>query len=461
MEGSVRRAGNQVRVNAQLIDATTGGHVWAERYDGLLDDVFSMQDKITQSIVTALEVTLVGQEQGSRDQVETNSPDAYDAFLRGWEHYRRNTPEDFAKAISYFEQALDLDSDYDRARTALAAVYWNGAWRRWINIPGVTFSRINDQARQHLRDAMRSPTALTYQVASEMAAYSQRNAKQALAQAKLAVAADSNDPAGHLAMANALMKDNRPGEAIESMRQAMRLDPHYPAFYLTRLGRAQFDLGRYEEAVDTLQRATERNPHDDRAYMYLVASYGHLGRAQDAKPVISKANTLRASAGWGGLTLEEITFLKWVGDRKSLREGLKKAGVKSGYKWFTLISSREDSHEIKGATKIGAETAKQLFNQGVPFIDTSNNYVNSRIPGAHGLNWGRGVGGYRQREFNEARLLRITTMTQPIVIYSSGDIKYAADASAYAVASGFTKIYYFEDGFSKWKAAGYPVEKSK
>ena len=458
MEGSVRRVGNQVRINAQLIDATTGGHIWAERYDGTLDDVFSMQDKITESIVAALAVTLIDQ---GETPVETSSTAAYDTYLQGWEHYQRSTPDDFAKAISYFEQALVLDPDYDRASTALAAVYWNGTWRRWINIPGVTFSSISEQARQYLQDAMRSPTALTYQVASEMAANSQRTAKQALTQAKLAISLDINDPAGHLAMANALMKDKRPGEAIESMQQAMRLDPHYPAFFLTRLGRAQFDLGKYEEAVDTLERAIERNPQDDRAYMYLVAGYGYLGREQDAKPVISKSNKLRISAGWGGLTQEEIPYFKWVGDPKKLREGLKRAGVESGNEWYALQTRTGDTFEIEGATKIGVETAKQLFDQGVSFVDASFSYFNARIPRAHGLNWWRGMHGQRQREFNVARLLEIVEKTQPIVIYTSGNTAPAASATAYTVANGFTKVYYFEGGLSKWKAAGYPVEKSK
>jgi len=115
MEGSVRRVGNQVRINAQLIDATTGGHIWAERYDGSLDDVFSMQDKITQSIVTALSVTLTGQDQSSLVQAKTNKPEAYDAFLRGWQLYRRYTPEDFVEAIPHFERAVEIDPAYGQA----------------------------------------------------------------------------------------------------------------------------------------------------------------------------------------------------------------------------------------------------------------------------------------------------------------------------------------------------------
>ena len=462
MEGSVRRAGNQVRVNAQLIDATTGGHLWAERYDGSLDDVFSMQDQITKKIVDALAITLVGQEQESLSQVETSSPEAHDAYLQGWEHYRRETPNDFTRAIRYFERALELDPEYHQARTALAAVYWNSTWRRWIKTPGLNFSQISEQARQYLQDAKKHPTALTYQVASEMAADTQRSASQALAQAELALTLDGNDPAGHLAMANALIKAKRPAEAIESMQQAMRLDPHYPAFYLTRLGRAQFDLGRYEESAATLKRATERNPQDDRAHMYLAAAYGFLGRLQDARVAAANADKVRLSTGWGRLNLEEITYYKWVGDRNRLREGLKKVVTKTGYEWFSLITRTGDSFKVEGATKIDAETAKQLHDRGVPFVDIGWQFFENRIPGAINLTWYRGINDQKQREFNEARLLEIVDKSQELVVHSSrGYSSRAAQAAAAAVVDGFERVYYFEGGLGAWKAAGYPVDTSK
>ena len=122
LEGSVRRAGDQVRVNAQLIDATTGGHVWAKRYDGTLKDVFALQDKVTQQIVAALSVKLTAGERERTAQHETNSPAAYDTFLKGWEHYRRRTPGDFAKAVAYFQRAAELDPRYGRAYAAQAAI---------------------------------------------------------------------------------------------------------------------------------------------------------------------------------------------------------------------------------------------------------------------------------------------------------------------------------------------------
>ncbi len=106
LEGSVRRVGDQVRINAQLIDSTTGGHLWAERYDGSLADVFALQDRVTQKIVAALAVNLTPGEKALQTRPETGNPEAYDAFLRGWSHYRRGASDDFAKAVPYFEKVL-------------------------------------------------------------------------------------------------------------------------------------------------------------------------------------------------------------------------------------------------------------------------------------------------------------------------------------------------------------------
>ena len=99
LEGSVRRVGDQVRINSQLIDATTGGHLWAERYDGSMADVFALQDKVTQKIVAALSLKLQADTRTKQTSEKTDNPQAYDAFLRGWEHYRLDTPEHVTSVV--------------------------------------------------------------------------------------------------------------------------------------------------------------------------------------------------------------------------------------------------------------------------------------------------------------------------------------------------------------------------
>ena len=159
LEGSVQRAGDRVRINAQLIDALNGGHVWADRFDGSLADVFALQDKVTTTTAEALAVRLTATQQASIAQKETSVPAAYDAFLRGWEHYRRTTPEDFAQAIPFFEEAIRLDPDYGRAYAALAMVYLLSNNRQWWNSLGISPRETYQRGMTYLQEARKRPTS--------------------------------------------------------------------------------------------------------------------------------------------------------------------------------------------------------------------------------------------------------------------------------------------------------------
>jgi TolB-like protein/class 3 adenylate cyclase/cytochrome c-type biogenesis protein CcmH/NrfG len=459
LEGSVRRAGDEVRINAQLIDATTGGHLWAERYDGSMSDVFALQDKVTQQIVTALAVSLTAEEQAEYGSTKTESPAAYDTFLRGWELYRRGTAEDFAAAIPFLEKAIKLDPDYGQAYAALAAVYWSSASNRWNKPLGLDINQTRNQARLHLRSAMRSPTALAFQVASERAAHYRSKADEAIEHAESAIALDANDPAGYLAMANALIKAGKPSDAVDSMHTAMRLDPHFPVDYLLRLGRAQFAMEEFHDAVSTFERAADRDPNNDWTFVYLAAAYGHLNRAQQAKAAVQKANALRANMGWSALTVESLNtggggmvrFSKRP-ERNLLREGLKKVGVKTGGEWTLLVTTTPTGEfEVEGATMIDVSTAKALHDRKVPFVDTRGLIAIGRISRTHSLDY--------FNDFEEARLLEIADKTQELVIYGRAETRYPAQACAKAVYWGFEKIYCFVAGFEQWKQAGHPIEK--
>ena len=290
LEGSVRRAGKQVRINAQLIDAKTGGHLWAERYDGSLDDVFSMQDKITQSIVKALSVTLTGQEQGRLAQPETSNPEAYDAFLKGWKLYRRYTPEDFVNAIPYFELAVEKDPGYGQAWAALASLYWityqkSYAWALIVNPNRDVFSawlQTRLKAAQYLERAMKHPTPLAHQVESQMA-WDYRQFDRAISEAEQAVNLDPNDPEGHLAMAWALIYAGRPEEAIASAEIGMQLDPYYPAPHLYTLGLAHLMMQQYTDAEAALKRALGLNPENKNILLPLAVAYVRLNKQEEAR----------------------------------------------------------------------------------------------------------------------------------------------------------------------------------
>jgi len=333
LEGSVRRSGQKVRVNAQLIDATTGGHVWADRYDGDLKNIFAFQDKVTRNVVTALAVELTKDDRERVARRGTENTQAYDVFLKGWQHYLRQTPEDFRAAIVQFKKAAELDPNYGRAYAALAATYWEASTRYWDAALG--FHRHQEaqfQAEQFLAKAMRDPTPLAHQVASAMLLHAHKH-DEAIAEAKRAIAGDPNDADGYVSLANALSFTGKASEALELVERAIRLNPHFPPYYLYQLGLARFGMKRLDEAAASLERALALNRDDYWSLRLLLATYGLLGRREDAAKLLEmiKRNEKR---GWiaffDPLTVRAATY--WYpfaepADAARFAEGLRKAGV--------------------------------------------------------------------------------------------------------------------------------------
>ena len=329
LQGSVRRAGGEVRINAQLIEAVTNSQIWADRYDGSLSDVFSLQDKVTHSITDALALRLTAEEQQMIGQAETKIPAAYDAFLRGWQHFRRATPEDYDKAIPYFEEATHLDPDYGRAYAALALVYyWRGA-AAWHQGFGALKDDALNKINGYLAQAAKHPTSTSHQVAG-ITAGDLRLYPRAIAELKEAIALDPGDSWSYAYMARALAFAGRPAEATQYVKTAMRVDPHYPPLFLSFLGCAQFGLGQFEEAIASLEKATRLNPEDMDAYLLLAATYGYLGRKQEARVAIAAHDALGSQRGRGPITATlawgEWSYLKRA-DRDRLFDGLILAGV--------------------------------------------------------------------------------------------------------------------------------------
>ena len=295
LEGSVRRVGDVVRINAQLIDGVSGAHIWAERYDGTLADIFALQDEVTTEIVAQLQITLTPDEQNRQNRKDTDNPDAHDAYLRGWQLYRRYTPEDFVEAIPHLERAVELDPNYGRAWATLASIYWityrkSYAWSlivhpnrdNWVSWLGA-----RSKAEKYLEQAKRNPTPLAYQVESQIW-WDYRQFDKALGEADQAVTLDPNDPEGHLAMAWALIFAGRGEAAITSAENALRLDPYFPANYRFALGTAQLMLERYTAAVTTLKSALELNPGEMEILAPLAVAYAQLGQREEARAALQR-----------------------------------------------------------------------------------------------------------------------------------------------------------------------------
>ena len=328
LEGSVRQVGDQVRINAQLIDATTGGHLWAERYDGSLTDIFGVQDRVTRAIVEALSIELSAGEARLVERGDSSNPEAYQAFLEGRQSYHKQTPEDYRRAIAQLERAIELDPDYGRAYAALAATYWQ-VWKRYWG-PRLGLHRVHDariEAESMLVRAMRQPTALAYQVRAAIRAQLGRH-EEAIDDAERAISLDPNDADGYVALAGALSLAGRPEEALRQVEQAMRLNPYYPADYLYQLGLAQFGLGRLAEAAELLERAHALAPEDRWSARLLLSVYGLLGREGEAAEL--RDGAIASFLGMDPLTVRGTAYWYPFADREHadrFAEGLRRAGV--------------------------------------------------------------------------------------------------------------------------------------
>jgi TolB-like protein/class 3 adenylate cyclase/3-mercaptopyruvate sulfurtransferase SseA len=477
LEGSVRRAGDQVRINAQLIDATTGGHLWAERYDGTLEDIFDLQDKVTEQIVAALAVSLTGEELAQQTRHATENAAAHDAYLQGWARYKLLTPKDLAEAVPFFEEALRLDPGYAQAHAALAALYWDAYVNDWAFDLDMPSSRAENRANEHLEKALETPTPLAHALqARMMASWGFHDA--AVVEAEQAVALDANDAAAHAGLAEALVFAGKPAKAIDAIEIAMRLDPHHPPSYLITLGAAQFGTERYEDAAATFERAVKRNPDNEIPLIYLASAYGHLGRIEDADDVINEANDLRNLQGLGELSLRDTTT--YAMEMRNTQTDFTRFGskpvqdlVRAGLvdipelKWQYLLTIHSTLGlgvntwwEVEGATLIDISTAKLFHDRGVIFIDVSGQsmWITGHIPGAVHLSWERSGDPSRAR-FTKATLREVAQYDDEIVLYfDDGSVASAAWEAAKAVTWGYRKVYLFGGGAQAWKAAGYPVE---
>jgi tetratricopeptide (TPR) repeat protein len=327
LEGSVRRVGGQIRINAQLIDANTGGHLWAERYDGKLDDIFALQDKITRKIVTALSVKLTPGEAKQRIVKYTKNARAYDEFLKGWNLGGFDSPEEFNIKVKHFKKAIELDPTYGHAHAALANIYSNIRKSERLEAVGVTISQAMLLALEHNDEALKYPTPLAHRVNSYL--LSKRGKwDEAMAEAGLAIDLNPNDWTGYRAMTHLLINSGRPIEAKIYLNEAIRLNPREN--YSWYLASILFHLEQYEEAIEVLLAEINTNPDDEWYYLLLAASYGHLERESEGKAAIQKFDDLRKDKGidysYGTSELSYWNF-KDEATRERIREGLRKAGM--------------------------------------------------------------------------------------------------------------------------------------
>jgi adenylate cyclase len=325
LEGSIQRVDDTLRINAQLVDATTGAHVWAERYDRAAKDFFAIQNEITSNVVGAIYPLAGGTgrlRQAELDRIArtpTENLGAYDYFLRGMDHVHRFTKEDNLQARALFEKALELDQGYARAAGKLTWTYLFDYYNGWSDTPDAALEKALEVARRAIAIDPNEPWA-HYALASVY--LMEKRHDQALNEYQKAHELNPNDANMVTEYGWGLTWAGRAEEGIPLMLEAMRLNPHYPNWYLTSLADGYFALSRYEDMVDTLEKVSEPYPH---YYRRLAVGYAHLGRIEEARAALAKYRKGEPQASIEFL-VETMPF-KRREDLDRFLDGMRKAGL--------------------------------------------------------------------------------------------------------------------------------------
>jgi adenylate cyclase len=325
LEGSIRRAGERIRISAQLIDATTGAHRWADHYDRKLDDTFAVQDEVVRTIVALLAVHV---NKAETERAGAKPPAmwlAYDHYLRA-AHTLAVFNSSFSKAELLqarrdLERALAIDPNYSRAHAALSRSSMELWVRRWDD--DCPWTAGIEAAYQSAREALRlAPNLSDAHVALGWALSYMRQHEAAIAAFERATQLNPNSTDYHFAFA--LLVAGEAAKAIQTLQAHMRLDPFYPPRTTAMLGFAYYLLGRYLDALPLLQEAVSRAPNHGHSHRYLAATYAQLGQLDKAREEATAA--LRVEPWFKINQGIFATICKRSEDAEHFSEGLRKEG---------------------------------------------------------------------------------------------------------------------------------------
>jgi len=323
LEGSVRRGGNRIRITAQLIEAETGNHIWAERYDRALDDVFAIQDEITENVIGCIQPGVYAAEHDRLKRKPPQSLDAWESFVRGLFLYSQHSDVSTKDSLKMLERAISLDPCYAQAHGLHAVCL---AWRTfqgWEN-RDTAFAEAAERADQAVACDPGEPWAY---LAHGFIALANRRDSEAVAALSRAIDASPNFAYAHGLLGCAHALGGRPDQAIECIDRGVRLSPRdifgeeYELYYAT----AHFQAGRYVEAASAAQRAIQQRPGHANLYMFAAASYGLAGETDAAKRAITQLTNLVPNIS--AADVEENFIFCRREDRSRLAKGLRTGGL--------------------------------------------------------------------------------------------------------------------------------------
>ena len=324
LEGSIRRAGNRVRITAQLIDATSGAHLWADRYDRDLTDIFAVQDDVTRRIVDALKVTLSPAEKARLADSGTPNIDAYDCYLRGREllAVHPTNRERFEQSTKLFMRALDLDPSYSQAYAGLSMAYNLDYQNRWSDNPDISLRLAKHNAEQAIEKNPKEPLA---RLVATWAAIFEKDLDRAKSEVDIALSLNPNFASAYASLGSICSYAGQPLEAIPMLERATRLDPAFRRQHLHFLGMAYLLAGKYETAAALLRERILLMPETDFSRVLLASALGHLGDGDEARRIWNELKEINPKYSFSEHFARQ-PFQKGE-DVRRIAEGLAKAGL--------------------------------------------------------------------------------------------------------------------------------------
>jgi adenylate cyclase len=322
LEGSVRKSGDTIRITAQLVDALTGNHLWAKRYDRNLSDIFAVQDEITKEIITAMQVKLTAGEEVKAAAKGTSNLEAYLKYLQANELINRINPESNALAKQLAEEAVALDPDYAWAYFILGRSHMMDVWVRASKSPKASIAKAIELVKKAiiLDDSLAEAHGLLGFLYSMTRQYD-----KGVAQAEKAVDLNPNSAWAHFMVGKTLFFAGRLEESIPEYKKAIRLNPIPPNNHFWSLGLSYAYTGQYDEAITWCEKAVSQEPNDLLARMMMAVVYSLSGRDEEARA--EAAEILRIQPKFSLKKFEKKLTYKREADRERFLGALRKAGL--------------------------------------------------------------------------------------------------------------------------------------
>jgi adenylate cyclase len=326
IEGSVRKSGDRLRITAQVIDASTGHHVWAERFDRNLEDFFDLQEEIAHRVASAVEPELAKAELRRSAGKSTSSLDAWECYQRSLTLMEEVSRDGHKQARDLFNRAIELDPGFGQAYAGLALSYHRDLY--------LGFADDFDACRAELFKAAQKAVALDDRDAFAHSMFGfafmwQRKPKLAIVQCEKAIEVNPSCAWGYGVLAGALLGDGRYLECIETYEKALDLNPTDPWNYIrtTFMAEAHMYCGHYEEAVAWAQNSIGRASNHLHAHLVLAASLGYLDRKEEARSALDECERIHHGIADSWMETDLFRSLRPQKDTDHLREGLRKAGL--------------------------------------------------------------------------------------------------------------------------------------